>query len=234
MSTVSIHQPGYLPWLGYFEKIARADVHVFLDDVQYEKNSFDNRNKIRNAEGGVWLTVPVSSKGKFGSNPLNELEISNQTDWNKKHWKSIHLNYFKARHFTEHAPFFEQVYNRRWEKLIDLNLEITQYVLKVLGIQTKTVFASKIQKEGKKSDLVLSLCKTLGASTYISGTFGKDYLELEKFQKEGIQVVFQDYEHPVYNQNFPGFTPYMSIIDLLFNEGPRSLDILTHKAPTGR
>lgn len=234
MTTVSIHQPGYLPWLGYFEKIARSDIHVFLDDVQFEKNSFDNRNKIRTAQEGIWLTVPVSSSGKFGENRLNQVAIVNQTDWNKKHWKTIHLNYFKARHFKEHAEFFESIYSKPWLKLVELNLEITKYVLTALGIRTQCVYASQIEKDGKKSDLVLSICKNLKADKYVSGTFGKDYLELDKFKDANIEVVFQDYEHPSYNQNFPGFIPYMSVIDLLFNEGPRSLDILMHRVQTGR
>lgn len=225
---VSIHQPGYLPWLGYFEKIARSDIHVFFDDVQFEKNSFDNRNKILTAQGELWLTVPVLSKGHLDTR-LSDIEIDTRAPWAKKHWKTITMNYSKCPYFSEHASFFEQIYNRDWKNLLALNIEITTYLLKALGISTKLVYSSKLQKDGKKSDLVLSICKNLGAGTYLSGTFGKDYLELEKFQAANIQVLFQDYEHPVYKQHFEGFVPYMSVIDLLFNEGKNSLDILMNR-----
>ena len=229
MTCVSIHQPGYIPWLGYFEKIARSDIHVFLDDVQFEKNSFDNRNKIRTREGPIWLTVPVMTKGRFGSNRLMDVEIDNHSGWNKKHWKGLETNYAKAPFFRNHAPFFEAVYAKEWRLLKDLNMEITVYLLQALGIRTRTVFSSQTERKGKKSDLVLDLCKNLGATTYLSGILGKDYLALDKFQQANIRVLFQEYEHPVYHQQFPGFVPNMSVLDLLFNEGPRSLEILLGK-----
>ncbi len=225
MLTVSIHQPGYLPWLGYFEKIARSDMHVFFDDVQFEKNSFDNRNKVLAAGGDLWLTVPVITKGRFGVT-LNEVEIDSHAPWRKKHWKTIESNYSKTPYFRDHAGFFESIYLKNWTRLIDLNMEIIQYLLAELGIKTAYKFSSAINKEGKKSDLVLNLCQTLGASTYLSGALGRNYLNLEQFREKNIAVVFQDYQHPVYAQKSKTFLPYMSVIDLLFNEGKRSLDVI--------
>lgn len=231
MKTISIHQPGYLPWLGYFEKIARADVHVFLDDVQFEKNSFDNRNRIRNSQGWLWLTVPVLTKGRFGENILKEVEIDNHSRWAQKHWKSILMNYGKTPYFRAHADFFEQVYSKPWTKLLDLNLEIISYLLKTFHIETPLVYSSQIQKTGKKSDLVLGLCKQFKADVYLSGALGKDYLDMESFRKEDIRVIFQDYAHPLYRQPFSEFISHLSALDLVFNEGRRSLEILLQGNP---
>ena len=230
MTTVSIHQPGYLPWLGYLERIARSDAHVFFDDVQFDKNSFDNRNKIRTAEGSTWLSVPVLTKGKFGENQLREAGIDNHSGWPKKHWKSICFSYQKAPFFKDYAGFFENVYTKTWDKLLDLNLEIITGVFGFLGIKTQVIFSSSLEKTAKKSDLVLEICKKLNAGTYLSGALGRNYLELPKFEEAGIKVIFQDYQHPVYTQRYAGFQPFMSVIDLLFNEGPKSYDILMNQS----
>lgn len=229
MKTVSIHQPGYLPWLGYFEKIASADMHVFLDTVQFEKNSFDNRNRIRSHTGSIWLTVPVITRGKFGENYLNEAELDVKQPWQNKHWKTLSLNYAKAPYFSKYADFFEETYNNEWKTLLKLNLHLTRYLLNQLGINTELVMASELAVDGKKSDLVLNICKKLEATTYLSGALGKDYLEIENFENNDIEVVFQQYLHPEYKQMFPGFVSHLSIVDLLFNHGPESLNILMNK-----
>src|SRR5437016_6290091 len=124
---VSINQPAYLPWLGYFHRIAAADVHIVLDHVQFEKNSFTNRNKIRTRDSWSWLTVPVRTAGKFGQLPINEIEIVNEKKWAIKHWQTLRFSYAKAPFFVEHATFFESVYARAWHKLVDLTGEITAY-----------------------------------------------------------------------------------------------------------
>lgn len=223
---VSIHQPGYLPWLGYFHKIALSNIHVFLDNVQFEKNYVDNRNKIKTAQGWVWLTVPVLTKGRSDSLLLNTIEIDNKVDWRKKHWQSILQNYRKAPYFQHYADFFEHVYQKDWKRLIELNQTIIRYLLQGLGIQTEIVSASCLSVKGEKSDLVLNLCQGLQASTYISGIMGKDYLQEDRFTEANINIVYQDYHHPVYQQLYGQFEPYMSIIDLLFNCGPESLEIM--------
>src|SRR5207249_4338568 len=133
---VSINQPAYLPWLGYFHRIAVSDAHVVLDHVQFEKNSFTNRNKVRTREGWCWLTVPVKTAGKFGALPINEVRIANENLWASKHWATLMLNYSKAPFFNQHAEFFEDIYTRRWEKLADLAREITEYMLNAFGIHT--------------------------------------------------------------------------------------------------
>lgn len=223
---VSIHQPGYLPWLGYFHKVALSNIHVFLDTVQFEKNYVDNRNKIKTSQGWSWLTVPVLTKGRFDSLILNTLEIDNKIDWRKKHWQSILQNYRKALFFHQHSGFFENIYQQEWNKLIELNQVIIRYLLEQLGIKSDIVMASCLQAAGEKSELVLNICKELNAETYISGSMGKGYLDEDRFNEANIKIIYQDYQHPVYQQLYGEFQPYMSVIDLLFNHGEKSRDII--------
>lgn len=223
---VSINQPAYLPWLGYFERIARSDVHIVLDHVQFEKNSITNRNKVRTHQGWSWLTVPVVSKGQFGQLAINELAVSQSQPWQKKHWTTLSNAYAKAPFFKKHADFFESIYLNNWDMLLPLTKEITAYMLDALSIKTKVVYSSDLKPSASKSELVLELCQLVGASQYLSGQFGRDYLDLSQFEEAAIQVQFQDYEHPLYNQVHGEFISHLSTIDLLFNEGPRSLSTL--------
>lgn len=224
---VSINQPAYLPWLGYFERIARSDLHVVLDHVQFEKNSFTNRNKIPTQSGTTWLTVPVVTKGQFGDLHIDRLQIQRQLPWGRKHWANLRQTYLKAAHFKDHADFFEDCYQRDWEYLLPLTNHITGYLLKQFGIPTPLVFSSDLKLESSKSELVFDICDSQKTTTYLSGAMGKDYLDSTPFHEAGIDVVFQDYVHPTYSQ-FPKseFTPYLGAIDLLFHHGPDSLDIL--------
>ena len=223
---VSINQPAYLPWLGYFHRIAVSDLHVVLDRVQFEKNSFTNRNKIRTHDGWCWLTVPVKTAGKFGQLPICELEIDNQRPWASKHWETVRLNYSKAPFFGQHAEFFQGVYKQNWTKLSDLAQEITTYLLRCFDIRTKLLFSSQMEISGAKDELVLNLCREVGAKTYLSGPLGRNYLREELFHSAGIEVRYDDYQHPAYSQTYSGFEPSMAAIDLLFNAGPASRQVL--------
>lgn len=223
---VSINQPAYLPWLGYFHRIAVSDAHIVLDQVQFEKNSFTNRNKLRTREGWCWLTVPVKTSGKFGDLPINTLTIAGDRPWAAKHWETLRLNCSKAPFFDQHAAFFEGIYARPWERLSDLTREITAYLLDAFSIKTRLYFGSQMKGSGKKDELVLNLCRELGATTYLSGPLGRNYLREELFHEYAIAVRYDDYHHPAYSQVYPGFEPYMAAIDLLFNAGPASREIL--------
>lgn len=223
---VSINQPAYLPWLGYFDRIARSDVHVVLDHVQFEKNSMTNRNKIRIRDGWAWLTVPVRTGGRFGDLAIGALEVDSTARWSKKHAQALRSNYAKAPFFAEHFPFFEDVYVREWPLLAPLLREITIYMLRAFGIETKIVYSGDLGISTAKEALVLDICRALKATAYVSGPFGRDYLDPAAFEKENIGLYFHDYAHPEYRQAFAGFEPYMSAIDLLFNHGPDSLRIL--------
>jgi hypothetical protein len=226
---VSIMQPAYLPWLGYFHRIGVSDLQIVLDHVEIDRNSktkFANRNKVRTKDGWVWLTVPLKTKGEFGNLQINRLGISDDERWAQKHWQTIRHNYAKAPYFAQHAAFFEGIYNRRWDRLVDITREITAYLLAVFGISTPVRWSSTMDVAGTKDELILNLCRAVGATVYMSGPFGRDYLHEERFQAAGIKVVYHDYVHPTYPQVFPGFEPAMAAIDLLFNCGPKSREIL--------
>ncbi len=228
---VSINQPAYLPWLGYFHRIAISDVHIVLDDVQFSKNSFTNRNKIRTKDGWVWLTVPVATSGRFTEMPISEIDIVNTSHWAKKHWLTMSANYSKAPFFSTYAPFFKELLNREWDKLNPMMREITNYLLKQLNICTPIIYSSDMKRSSEKKEaLILSLCINAGASIYLSGPLGRNYLDEAQFRAAGIEITYQDYDHPVYSQNYPNFEPYMAVVDLLFNHGPDSFSILM-KAP---
>lgn len=223
MKIISIRQPGYLPFIGFFKKIESVDVFVFLDDVQYTRSDWDNRNKIRTNEGSMWLTIPILNK--FG-NLLNEVEIDYSKDWLYKHKSAIEFNYKNSPFFEDFWKDIELILDKKWKKLIELNMNLINYFLSVLNIKTKTVFSSELHIEKKGSEKLLEICKNLNADTYLSGELGKNYLDTKIFENENIKVIFEDFEHPKYNQLFSNFIPNMSIIDLLFNEGNNSENIL--------
>lgn len=222
---LTAHQPSYLPWLGFFHKIALSDIYVHLDSVQFERNSFTNRNKIKTANSPVWLTIPVALKGHMGKT-IRETEIDNSKNWQKKHWMSLSLNYKKAPFFERYADFFENVYKKEWKYITELDDYMLQWFLKELGIQVDYYQASALPSKGQKAELLLHMSKILKADMFVFGAFGKDYVNREQFAKDGVDVYFQDYKHPVYSQLHGDFLPNMSIIDLLFNCGPKSLEVL--------
>ena len=222
---ITAHQPAYLPWLGLIHKIAISDVYVFLDNVQFEKNSFTNRNKIKTANGPIWLTVPVFLKNHI-KKTIKDIKIDNTKNWRESHWNSICSNYKKAPYFNKYADFFEGTYKKEWDSLSDFNDYMLRWFLKELGIRVKYYRASELNFQLHKSDLVLEMCKKLGADLYVFGALGRDYAKEENFIKKGIKIYFQDYKHPVYSQLYNEFIPNMGMIDLLFNCGEKSLEIL--------
>ncbi|MBZ5647596.1 MAG: WbqC family protein [Acidobacteriia bacterium] len=222
---LTAHQPVYLPWLGLFHKIASADTFVSFDEVQYLPRDWNNRNKIKTASGAIWLTVPVLTKG-HREKPIREIEINNREPWRRKHWNAISLNYRKAPFFAQYEEFLRSVYQREWQWLWELNEHMLRWFLEVLGINVRFLRASELGLVGAKSDVVLDMCRKLGAKTYIFGALGRDYARVEDFQRAGIEVVFQEYRHPEYSQLHGAFISHLSLLDLLFNCGPKSLEIL--------
>ncbi len=222
---VSINQPAYIPWLGYFQRIAVSDAHIVLDHVQFEKNSFTNRNKVRAKEGWSWLTVPVRTKGRFGELGIDSVELAADS-WARKHWDTLRFTYGKAPYFRPHAEFFEAFYARQWTHLAPMLRELTTYLLGAFSITTPVRYSSEMAAEGTKDELVLYLCRKVGATGYLSGALGRAYLREEIFGAAGITVSYQDYAHPTYAQVHGGFEPYMGAVDLLFNHGPESRRIL--------
>ena len=198
-----------MPWLGYYHRMAQSDKFVFLDHVQFEKNSFINRNKIRVSNGSAWLTIPVKTSG-----------------WRKKHLDSIRMNYARTPWFEIYYPELELVFKENGVYMSPFLFQMNTLFMKWLGIGTEVIKSSDLDLQGSKSDLVLEICQKLNAKRYFSGKLGADYLNLPSFINEGIEVVFQDYNHPIYTQKYPDFEPYMSVIDLIMNHGRDSLNII--------
>ncbi|OHC01691.1 MAG: hypothetical protein A3H23_04305 [Planctomycetes bacterium RIFCSPLOWO2_12_FULL_40_19] len=223
---VAIHQPQYLPWLGYLDKIDRAEIFVILDNVQFKKNEWQNRNRIKTAQGWQWITVPVLYKFP---EKINEVRINNNTNWNKKHLHALITNYSKSPYFADYKRFFEDIFSHSWERLVDINIEIIKFLIGTLELKTKLVMASDLKLREEPTERLIDICKTLNGSKYLAGRDGSKYMNLEIFDKEGIEIIFQDFKHPVYNQLYGDFEPGMSAIDLLFNCGDKSLEILRGK-----
>lgn len=227
INRVVVLQPSYLPWIGYFEQMIRADQFVFLDDIQFTRRDWRNRNKIRTSGGWAWLTVPVEQKNRY-TQLLKEARVDNSINWKKKHREAIRLNYSRAPFFETYYPYFESVYSKQWEFLIDLCYETTAYLMEALNITTPTSKSSDLSVQGRKADLILNICRKMGATHYLTGSLAHDYLSKEDFSREKIELEYQKYNHPEYPQRYPGFVPYLSLVDILFNVGDKSRDMLTH------
>jgi len=217
VTIVAIHQPEYLPWLGFFKKMMNSEIFVFLDDAQFTKKGWQNRNQIRTKDGMTLLSIPVHAH----SYPkINEITIDNNKNWSKRHKKSILYNYARAPYFEEFKDFIESVFEKKFEYLVDLNAEIIKRVMNELKIKSKIIFSSDLKISKKGSDMVLDICKAVGADYYITGTvWAQSHLRIDEFKKSNIHVEFQKFQHPTYKQFHGEFIPGMSIIDLLFNEG---------------
>lgn len=228
---VTGHQPNYLPWLGYFEKIIRSDIFVVMDNVQYSTGSYLNRNKIRIPKGEMWLSVPVKYKDNEDME-LRFIEINYDVKWAESHWKSICFNYKKTPFFEKYYDFFEGYFSTKWGNLVELNMAFINFVLKELDAKTSVVYASNYAEiTGRKGDLVLSFCKAFSADLYYSGPSGKNYLNEEDFKSNNIDIYYHNYIHPTYKQRYSGFSPGMSILDLLMNHGPDCKGILLKNQP---
>lgn len=233
MTTISIHQPAYIPWLGYFDKIAKSDIHVFLDDVEYSKNNLFNRNKIKTPAGEQWLTIPVKYKS---DNLICETKIDNSVDWQKKHWKTIKLNYTRAPYFKQYEEVFAEIYSKPWKYLAEINIEMNKAIAEILGIKVKFVKSSELNVKGMKNEKLINLCKILEADTYLSGQgaksmeinpYNKPYLDENLFLKNNIKVSYQEFHYPEHHQPWGKFIPNLSIIDMLFNCGSENSQFLT-------
>jgi hypothetical protein len=221
---VAVHQPQYLPWLGYFDKIDRADVFVLLDTVQYKKNEWQNRNRIKTAAGPQWLTVPVTYR--FPQR-ISEAGINHRERWQHKQRQAIVSNYRKAPCWETVAPLLDELFIPEWDRLAPLNIFGVKRLSEILGITTPLYVASQLAAFPEDPDeRLIAITKHFGADVYLAGGGGRDYMDLDQYERNGIKVLFQEYHHPVYEQRFGAFEPFMSVLDLLFNHGPDSLRIL--------
>jgi WbqC-like protein len=224
---IAISQPSYLPWLGYFDLIDQVDRFVVLDSVQFEKQSWQQRNRIKTPTGMQWLTVPVIFRGRLAQK-IHEVEIR-EPHFAVKHLRAIELNYRRAPHFERYFGDLKGIVgDRSTSCLADLNLRIIQWSMRCLDVRTPLVKSSELGCDGKRSQLLVNICEALGAPSYLSPIGSAGYLleELDLFERRNIEVRFQHYEHPRYCQQFGEFIPYASTLDLLFNEGERAGEIV--------
>lgn len=223
----AIHQLHYLPWLRYYHKIAVADVFILLDDNQFEKNGWQNRNKIKGPQGAVYLTVPVQDAYL---RPINAVRIADsQPRWGEKHLRAIEMNYMKAEYFGAHQSFLRETYARRWESLALVSNAILDYTLQTLGIRTPVVRSSELDVPGQATERLIGLCRAVGADTYLSGAYAfQAYLDADVMMAAGLKLAIQEWHCPEYRQLYPsqGFVPDLSILDLMLNEGSSAFSIL--------
>ncbi|WP_374711834.1 WbqC family protein [Symbiobacterium terraclitae] len=222
MTVVAIHQPNYLPWIGFFHKLARADVYVSLDSVQFNPRSYTNRCQILGQGGPLLLTVPIGKEGRHRR--IDELRIADHDRWAEKHYLSFERNYRRAPYWNEHGPFLRELYlERRWERLVDLNEAAIRYVMDYLGIRCPLVRASELGVEGQSTELLLGLTRAVGGTVYLSGPTGRQYMDESRFAAEGVGLRYNEFVYPTYPQHrSPEFVPNLSVFDLLLNLGPES------------
>jgi hypothetical protein len=224
---VAIHQPNYLPYLGFFDKMKKSDIFVIYDDAQFSKEDFHHRNKIRIYQGWKWLTVPVDKKRI----PISEILIKNElktwkgANWNDTHFKDIRNNYKNTPFYKCYESELEKIYSMRFNKLVDLNISVILFLKKAFDIETKIVYSSNLVNSGKvnsfskSSERLLEIVEATGGDVYLSGPMGRSYLNHSLFQKKEINIEFQDFKHPLYKQYYEDFEPNMTSIDALFNIG---------------
>jgi hypothetical protein len=225
----AIHQPQYLPWLGYIDKIDKADVFCYLDNVQYKKNDWQNRNRIKTADGWQWVTTPV--RYRFPQK-INEVAINNTLNWRRKHLHALITNYKKTPYFEDYIDIFRRIYAADWEYLVNLNIQMAEEIRIALDLtSTRIVRASDLNLSDDPTERLIDVCKSTGCDTYLAGVDGAKYMDMSRFDARQIRVIFQDFNHPVYTQQFGEFVTHLSIVDLLFNCGPASMQIIREANP---
>jgi hypothetical protein len=215
---VAIHQPTFLPWLGFFHKMIMADVFILLDNVPFTKNGFQNRVKIKSAQGEQWLTVPVLTKGRFGQQ-IREVPINNATRWQRSHLAALSTNYGRAPNYEEVLAWLEPLYGKPYAQLATFNQLLIETAVNQLELPVRLVIASSLAAEGSRSELLLQLVQAVGGKVYLSGPSGRSYVDRSIFQKAGVEIQFQQFRHPVYPQLYGDFVARLSIVDLLMNVG---------------
>jgi hypothetical protein len=231
---ITILQPTYLPWLGYFEMIARTDAYVCFDHVQFEPKSWQQRNRIKAPNGVIMLTVPVKSDGRQDVRIRDKRIDYNQT-WARNHARSVEVAYRKAPGFGRYFARFAEIVGAHYPSIADLNLTLIRYFLDCLGLSPRVIRSSELDLGDEsglsKTDRVVNVCRKVGATHLYDGAAAGDFLELPRFAEHGIEVRFQSYVHPAYPQQFGAFAPFMSVLDLLMNCGDDALPILLGERP---
>ncbi len=230
---VAAHQPHYLPWLGYLDKLAKADLFVVMDDLQYEAQNYQNRQRVKLDAGASWLTVPVHRGTQ--SDRVCDKQIDNggspKQHWQRRTWLTLETHYRKAPHFARYADELHEIYTRPWVSLVELDLRMLELARTALAIKTPILRSSALGLTGHKTDRLIDLCQKVGARAYLSGSGGSTgYLDSERMGRAGVGVIWQYFVHPVYPQRYSGFVSHLGFLDLLLNCGPQSRDILFERS----
>ncbi len=229
LTTVVILQPGFLPWLGFFDQMFRSDVFVYYDDVQFDKHGWRNRNRIKSPSGPAWVTIPVLHSSKHGQR-IVDTEIDNQQNWSRKIMGAIRQNYARAPYAGDYLAELEGVLTKSWRFLVDVDLAVVEVMCRWLDFQRPMFRSSELGIEGDKSGRLLAICQHFSASKYLSGNAAEDYLDVGLFRAAGIALEWQNFTHPTYPQLHGDFIPYLSALDLVLNVGSNSNSVLRGNA----
>jgi hypothetical protein len=229
MKKIAIIQSNYIPWRGYFDFIDDVDLFVFLDDVQYTRRDWRNRNQIKTPNGLIWLTVPVIFSRNNADTKIENVQVDYSQNWTKKHIESIRTSYCRAPFYKDYADEFFDILNKRYETISKLNVNICKWIMQQLDIKTETKMSSEFNPSGTKTDRLIDILKKAGATSYLSGPAAQNYLEVEKFRDAGISIEYKVYEYAEYPQMHGKFEPHVSVIDLIFNCGRESRRFLKSK-----
>jgi hypothetical protein len=228
---VAAHQPSFLPWLGYLDKLAKADVFVVMDDLQYEAQNFQNRNRIKLNNGPHWLIVPLAHGAqteRVCDRRIDNAGRGGRHHWQHRIWRTLEVHYGRSPHFAAYAADLEDVFVRRWEYLLDLDLQMLDLARRWLNIKTPIIRASSLELRGAKTDRIQDFCQKLGANVYLSGKGGSTgYLDTDQLARVGVTTMWQQFTHPVYPQRYPhlGFVSHLAFLDLVLNTGPEAAAI---------
>lgn len=226
---VAIHQPNFLPWLGFFDKIARADVFVVMDNVQFPKKggTWTNRVKLLVSDRENWITAPID-RSFHGMRMINEMKLKNEIPWRDKILKTIQTNYRKAPFYSDIYPQLFNLINNPADNLCEYNIKAIYTISRIIGLDvSKMVFSSSLEADGSATDLLISIVRAVGGTSYMAGGGSDGYQEDQKFADSGIKLIYQNFQHPVYAQfNSTEFVPGLSIVDSLMNLGPKGVSNL--------
>jgi hypothetical protein len=226
------HQPQYIPYLGFFNKIAKADIFVFADNLQFNRKSWQQRTLIKSNNQALYLTIPVLKKGKY-EQLINEVEIIDN-GWRNKHWKTIYLSYHKTPYFDVYKNDLESFYNREWKYLSEFTINLIRYFIDALGIKLKNIFTgTELGISGEKTDLLKDICDKTGCDTYLSGSGAKVYVDEQSFRDSNLNHLFNEFNLVPYKQYGNSFIDGMGIIDAMFMHGPKTIDIVKGNITNG-
>jgi hypothetical protein len=229
---VAAHQPHYLPWLGYLDKLAKADRFIVMDDLQYEDQNYQNRQRLKLADGPHWFTVPLvrgAQSERIIDKRIDNTAHGSRHHWQRRTWRTLQVHYGRAKHFARYAGDLEILYTRRWNYLLDLQLYVLDLACAWLDIRTPIVRASTLRLSGQKTDRILDFCQKIGAKIYLTGAGGSTgYLDTDKLAAAGVTTMWQRFAHPTYPQRYPacGFVSHLAFLDLLLNCGPDSAAVV--------